>query len=242
MAKSTLERFYISEKFDENKKVSFNFKKANQKISGNFEEFVDAVLEFIRVSEKTKNDTRVWFHQNGAYRGSVNITKARVIVDKILAEKVQNEKAIEYIEKEDLVDKPAPAAKKVKKVSVNLNEEAAKTTFFVENVALRKASQISSLDVKSTSQYTTVVEKIAQVGNTVVVTYHLEHEGKYSKSFEYVITGFESSCTGCACKSNSSIFGTSKKDRKAFWILFTILTILIVANIVLISLRLTNNI
>ncbi|CRH45803.1 Uncharacterised protein [Mycoplasmopsis arginini] len=59
MAKSTLERFYISEKFDDDKKVSFNFKKANQKISGNFNEFVDAVLEFIRVSEKTKNDTRV---------------------------------------------------------------------------------------------------------------------------------------------------------------------------------------
>ncbi|WP_330463147.1 hypothetical protein [Metamycoplasma gateae] len=246
MAKSTLEKFYISEKFDENRNVSFNFKKANQKISGNFKEFIDAVLEFIRVSEKTKNDTRVWFHQNGAYRGSVNIAKARVIVEKIKAESVKSEEAIEFIEKAELVDKPAPAKKQaVKKTVVNLDNEASKTTFFVEDAANKKASQVSALDVKSQSKYATVIEKVSQLENTVVITYHLEHEGKTSKSYEYVITGFASSCTACPCsstKKTSSLFGTTRRDKRIFWILFTILTVLIVANVILISLRLTHNI
>ncbi|SYV90279.1 Uncharacterised protein, partial [Metamycoplasma alkalescens] len=58
--KSTLEKYYIAEKFDENRNISFNIKKANEKISGNFKDFSDALLEFIRISEKTNNETRVW--------------------------------------------------------------------------------------------------------------------------------------------------------------------------------------
>ncbi|BAP39665.1 hypothetical protein [Metamycoplasma canadense] len=240
MAKSSLEKFYISEKFDENRNITFNFKKANQKISGNFKEFVDALQEFIRISEKTKNETRVWFHRDGAYRGSVNIDKARIIVEKVMAENVVSEEAIAYIEKEELVDKPTPAKKS--SVSVNdLNTEAQKTTFFVENASMRKASQISAMDIKSESKYTTIIEKISQVDNTVVVTYHLEHGEKTSKSFDYVITGF--ALLSCACRSrSSSIYGKSREERRTFWTIFTILTLLIITNIVLIVLRLTEKI
>ncbi|MCV3753448.1 hypothetical protein OF364_01290 [Mycoplasma enhydrae] len=106
MAKSTLEKYYISEKFDKNRNITFNFKKANQKISGSFPDFKDAVSEFIRVSEKTKNETRVWFHRDGAYRGSVNIEKAQIILATLSKEKVANENVIEYLEKQELVDKP----------------------------------------------------------------------------------------------------------------------------------------
>ncbi|TPR53682.1 50S ribosomal protein L4 [Metamycoplasma neophronis] len=109
--KSSLEKYYISEKFDADRNISFNFKKANQKISGNFAHFLEAVEEFIRVSEKSKNDTRVWFHRDGAYRGSVDLAKAKVIVEKVSENKVENTKAIEFIEKENLVDKAAPKVK-----------------------------------------------------------------------------------------------------------------------------------
>ncbi|WP_040543942.1 hypothetical protein [Metamycoplasma auris] len=113
MAKSTLERYYISETVpDENGKVSFNFKKANEKISGTFSDFNEALLEYIRIGEASENPTRVWFHQDGAYRGSVNVEKAYVIVDRIKVQSVKNEEAIKYIEKENLVDKPAPKASK----------------------------------------------------------------------------------------------------------------------------------
>ncbi|WP_027122895.1 50S ribosomal protein L4 [Metamycoplasma spumans] len=109
--KSTLEKYYISEKFDADRNISFNFKKANQKISGNFANFLEAVGEFIKVSEKSKNDTRVWFHRDGAYRGSVDLAKAKVIVSKVSENKVENTKAIEFIEKENLVDKATPKVK-----------------------------------------------------------------------------------------------------------------------------------
>lgn len=109
--KSTLEKYYISEKFDADRNISFNFKKANQKISGNFANFLEAVEEFIKVSEKSKNDTRVWFHRDGAYRGSVDLAKAKVIVSKVSEHKVENTKAIEFIEKENLVDKATPKVK-----------------------------------------------------------------------------------------------------------------------------------
>ncbi|BAP39726.1 50S ribosomal protein L4 [Metamycoplasma canadense] len=115
MATSVVEKFYISETFDKDRNISFNFKKAKEKVSGNFVNFIDAVNEFINVSEKTENDTRVWFHRNGAYSGSVDLEKARIIANKVLEAKISNEKAIEYIEQENLVDKSAP--KVVKKES-----------------------------------------------------------------------------------------------------------------------------
>ncbi|PZV99874.1 hypothetical protein [Metamycoplasma auris] len=128
MAKSTLERYYISETVpDENGKVSFNFKKANEKISGSFSDFNEALLEYIRIGEASENPTRVWFHQDGAYRGSVNVEKAYVIVDRIKGQSVANEEAIKYIEKENLVDKPAPKASKKKVVEEQIIIEEEKT-------------------------------------------------------------------------------------------------------------------
>ncbi|MGX9339661.1 hypothetical protein ACT1UH_00555 [Mycoplasma sp. 332] len=240
MTKSKLERYYISEKIGDDKKVSFNFKKANQKISGNFTEFVDAVSEFIRVSEKSKNDTRVWFHQDGAYRGSVDIKKARNIIEKILEVKVENEKAIEYIEKEDLVDKPMPVKKMKTTPMIDLEAEASQTTFYVENIETRKASQVSALDVKSFSKYITIIEKVKQLGNTLVVSFHLENEGNSSMTHEYIITGFAeeamSSCSSCKAMPHNKKLGLWR-EKRAFLALFTILTLLIIVNIILIVLR-----
>ncbi|AZZ65592.1 50S ribosomal protein L4 [Metamycoplasma phocicerebrale] len=116
---SVVEKYYISEKFDKNRNISFNFKKAKEKISGNFANFLDAVNEFINVSEKSKNSSRVWFHRNGAYSGSVDLEKAIIIANRVSEAKIENEKAIEYIEKENLIDKPAPKVVKTVKSTEN---------------------------------------------------------------------------------------------------------------------------
>ncbi|ENY54128.1 50S ribosomal protein L4 [Metamycoplasma alkalescens] len=120
MASVVVDKYYISEAFDENRNISFNFKKAKEEVSGNFANFIDAVNEFINISEKSENVTRVWFHRDGAYRGSVSLEKAKIIANKIVESKIENEKAIEYIEKEDLVDKPV---KKEEKTTSNKNKE-----------------------------------------------------------------------------------------------------------------------
>lgn len=125
--KSTLEKFYISEKFDKARNLSFNFKKANQKTAKNFPTFIAAVEEFIAVSEKSKNDTRVWFHRDGAYRGSVGLEKAKVIVNKVTESDVKDHEAIDFIEKQDLVDKPAPKKEKEVKEKVNFEKDTALT-------------------------------------------------------------------------------------------------------------------
>lgn len=137
--KSSLEKYYISEKFDADRNISFNFKKANQKISGNFPNFLDAVSEFIKVSEKTDNNTRCWFHRDGAYRGSVDLAKAKVIVSKVSEAKVQNHEAIEFIEKENLVDKAPkkaakPATKPVAKPAVKANNDLPASVFGLEKI------------------------------------------------------------------------------------------------------------
>ncbi|AZZ65412.1 hypothetical protein DMC14_001235 [Metamycoplasma phocicerebrale] len=247
MAKSTLEKYYISEKFDKERNVTFNFKKANQKISGNFLEFTDAVSEFIRVSEKTKNETRVWFHRDGAYRGSVGIDKARLIVERIKAKNVKNQDAITFIEKENLVEKPAPkktttTTKKVveKKAPFSLDSEASKATFYVENMSQKTANQVFAMDVKSKSKYTTVIEKVTPLsGEKVVVTYHLEHDGETSKAHEYVISGFKKQV---ACAHHTSPAYGRRRQKRLFWTFFTILSILIIVNLILLILRLTNKI
>lgn len=126
---TVVDKYYISETFDKDRNISFNFKKAKEKVSGNFANFIDAVNEFINVSEKSENDTRVWFHRNGAYSGSVNLEKARIIANRVLEAHVQNENAIEFIEKENLVDKSvAKAAKKEE------NNDLPKSVFGLEKI------------------------------------------------------------------------------------------------------------
>ncbi|WP_330463520.1 50S ribosomal protein L4 [Metamycoplasma gateae] len=114
---TVVDKYYISETFDKDRNISFNFKKAKEKVSGNFANFIDAVNEFINVSEKSENDTRVWFHRNGAYSGSVNLEKARIIANRVLEAHVENEKAIEFIESENLVDKAVSKSSKKEEAS-----------------------------------------------------------------------------------------------------------------------------
>ncbi|TPI01155.1 hypothetical protein [Mycoplasma struthionis] len=250
--KSTLEKYYISEVLDADKNVeSFNFKKANQKVSGNFKEFVDAVQNFITVSEKTPNDTRVWFHRDGAYRGSVDITKARLIIEKVREKQVANKDAISYIESENLVDKPAPKPK------VNLEEEAEKVELYVADHENKKASEVEASDVESDSKYTVVVDELRPENGELTVLYHLEHKKESSEVHSKTLYGFKQ-CTSCQVveeapveeekkeelplyvqSTEQPIHYHNRRDEKWFVILLIVLSVLIVVNIVLIALRAT---
>ena len=118
---SGLQRFYISEKWDTKDKenIYFNFKMAN--------------------SKNVKKFTRVWFHRDGAYRGSVNDDKAKVIVQELESKKVENKNAINFLQENNLVDmvldeKPEKIEKKEEpKVDLlaNVPEAVEKTQFVV---------------------------------------------------------------------------------------------------------------
>lgn len=152
--KSTLDKYYISEKpIKKTGDIEFNFKKAKQKTSRKYDEFIDALKEFIFVSETSKNNTRVWFHRNGAYRGSVDLAKAKIILDRLTQQAVEKQRIIEYLEQENLVDKPEPK-KVTKKViiveepkPIDLNQEAKEATFFVPNSDLMLASEVQKDDI-----------------------------------------------------------------------------------------------
>ncbi|TPR53716.1 hypothetical protein [Metamycoplasma neophronis] len=235
--KSTLEKYYISEAFDKDRNVSFNFKKANKKISGNFTEFTDAVEEFIRVSEATSNDTKCWFHRDGAYRGSVDINKARLIVEKVKEKQVKNEDAITYIEAENLVDK-APAKK------VNLNEEALLVSFYVEGAETKTAEEIKAEDIKSESNYPVVIEKVVANGDALDIYYHITNKNSKSDTVLATLTGFAENMQPCECRLEDAseahpIQYTGRGKNKGFWALVSVLVVLIIINIILIVLRAT---
>ncbi|WP_369085952.1 hypothetical protein AB5V95_00450 [Metamycoplasma spumans] len=236
--KSTLEKYYISEAFDKDRNVSFNFKKANQKISGNFAEFTDAVEKYIQVSELTQNDTRVWFHRDGAYRGSVGIEKARLIIEKVKEKQVKNQDVITYIEQENLVDKPAPKA-------VDLDEKASEVSFYVENVEGKKASEVKAEDIKAESEYPVVVEKIVANEESLDIYYHIKNKNKKSATTVSTLTGFlaEEKTEVCECETvachntTDAIQYTGRRRNKGFWVLVSALIVLILINIILIALR-----
>ncbi|MCV3753569.1 50S ribosomal protein L4 [Mycoplasma enhydrae] len=152
-----VDKYYISEKSDSSGKISFNFKKAKEKISGNFVNFLDAVNEFISVSEKSENDTRVWFHRNGTYSGSVNLDKARIIANRVSEAKVENEKAIEFIEKENLVDKPVA---KASSTTTKETSKAKETTAPKKEVKTKEAKETTPVkkETKPVSKTTPVVK------------------------------------------------------------------------------------
>ncbi|WP_412031288.1 hypothetical protein [Metamycoplasma buccale] len=197
-----LQRFYISEKWDGKNKdvIYFNFKMANSKNGKRFDEFLDAVKEFITVSQTTNKKTRVWFHRDGAYRGSVDITKAEVIVRQLESTRIDNEKVITYLEENKLVDKPEPKETKTKKeiieeMPIFANEEFEDKDVMVEVIKPENQEETQFVVVKDPSATTMI-------------------QNKQSKD----------------------------KASVTFWVLISILICLVILNIVLIVLGVTNKI
>ncbi|MCY2903147.1 50S ribosomal protein L4 [Mycoplasmopsis arginini] len=169
---TVVDKYYISETFDKDRNISFNFKKAKEKVSGNFANFIDAVNEFINVSEKSENDTRVWFHRNGAYSGSVNLEKARIIANRVLEAHVENENAIEFIEKENLVDKSvAKAAKKEE------NNDLPKSVFGLEKIHTQSVFDAILVERGSKRLATHKVKNRGEVSGTGKKPWPQKHTG-----------------------------------------------------------------
>ncbi|WP_427867639.1 50S ribosomal protein L4 [Mycoplasmopsis arginini] len=169
---TVVDKYYISETFDKDRNISFNFKKAKEKVSGNFANFIDAVNEFINVSEKSENDTRVWFHRNGAYSGSVNLEKARIIANRVLEAHVENENAIEFIEKENLVDKSV--AKVTKKQE---NNDLPKSVFGLEKIHTQSVFDAILVERGSKRLATHKVKNRGEVSGTGKKPWPQKHTG-----------------------------------------------------------------
>ncbi|WP_369991744.1 50S ribosomal protein L4 [Mycoplasmopsis arginini] len=169
---TVVDKYYISETFDKDRNISFNFKKAKEKVSGNFSNFIDAVNEFINVSEKSENDTRVWFHRNGAYSGSVNLEKARIIANRVLEAHVENENAIEFIEKENLVDKSV--AKVAKKEE---NNDLPKSVFGLEKIHTQSVFDAILVERGSKRLATHKVKNRGEVSGTGKKPWPQKHTG-----------------------------------------------------------------
>ncbi|PWC09010.1 50S ribosomal protein L4 [Mycoplasmopsis arginini] len=224
---TVVDKYYISETFDKDRNISFNFKKAKEKVSGNFANFIDAVNEFINVSEKSENDTRVWFHRNGAYSGSVNLEKARIIVNRVLEAHVENENAIEFIEKENLVDKSvAKAAKKEE------NNDLPKSVFGLEKIHTQSVFDAILVERGSKRLATHKVKNRGEVSGTGKKPWPQKHTGNArAGSLRSPIFVGGGRAFGPTTERNYNL-KINKKARKNA--LFSALTMLASANAVLV--------
>ncbi|AWX42729.1 Uncharacterised protein [Metamycoplasma cloacale] len=257
--KSILEKYYISEKVDhETNTITFSFKKAKQARSLSYDEFLDALSEYIRVSEISSNDTRVWFHREGAYRGSVNLEKAKVIMERLTQNTVKKEEVITYLEKEDLVDKPAPkksakVEEEIKECSTKeessccesscevkedsccceLNSLASLVKFHIEDIQNRDAYNIGAKDIKAELEgYDVEIIKVNENNKGLDVHYIIKKGEMESLPSMKTLHGFKSEFgSKSVVKENIS---------KGFWALVVILILLIITNVVLIALRATS--
>ncbi|TPE57209.1 hypothetical protein FJO69_02230 [[Mycoplasma] falconis] len=229
---STLQRFYISEFFDKERNVSFNLKKANVKKLTNFSEFVDAVQEFVNIAEQSNKKSKCWFHRDGAFRGCVDVDGARRILGIFKENKVENKDAIEYLEKENLVEKPAAKAKK----EVNLDEEALKVAFVVDKAASKKANEVKKEDIQAISKYKVTIESIVPNGSELDVYYFISNGDKRSDVVMSKLEGFGTECACAPVVETPVRYHNHRKDR-TFWTLLSLLVVLIVINIILIILR-----
>lgn len=183
VVKPSLEKYYISEKpIKEINDIVFNFKKALQYDSTSYETFMDALNRFITIAELSNNPCRVWFHREGAFRGSVDLTKAYIIRQRLSHTNIENKNVIQYIESEDLVDK----GKVSEKVEIDyereqrlLNRAVEFVDLNVENSINRYVQDIMVPDVRTYSPGNNVVVERVQANtedNLLTVWYHLEKD------------------------------------------------------------------
>lgn len=201
--KSTLVRFYLSEFFDKNRNLSFNLKKMGQKKHVNFKTFAEALNEFINQSMKLEQKTKVWFHRDAAFRGTAGVEMVKTILEQLKSNSIKDEDAIEYINKEELIEKSeSKKAKKSKKdttQTTEVKESKAKnktmltqeefdklienSIIYVDVKKARKPILISKTRVKTDSILNVVVESIAVTGDVhAFVFYHFEKDGFTSKT------------------------------------------------------------
>ncbi|MCT4469427.1 50S ribosomal protein L4 [Mycoplasma sp. HS2188] len=124
-------KFYLSEKFDKDRNISFNLKKEGVKKAKNFKTFKEGLEEFEKDAAKLEGESRVWFHRDGKFSGSIATTKVKTIIDTLASKNVKDEETIKFLNEEKLVDVSTNKTKetKAKKVEVKKVDENAKFEF-----------------------------------------------------------------------------------------------------------------
>ncbi|BAW18202.1 50S ribosomal protein L4 [Mycoplasmopsis bovigenitalium] len=122
-------KFYLSEKFDKERNISFNLKKEGQKTSKNFKTFKEGLEAFQKAASKLEGESRVWFHRDGQFSGSTSSTKIANIIDTLTTKNIKDEDSIKFLNDEKLVDvaeekakttkKPAAKTAKIEKIDPN---------------------------------------------------------------------------------------------------------------------------
>lgn len=198
--KPKLYRFYLSEKYDENRHISFNLKRAGIKAYTNFKSFKEGVEEFNAIAAQLDGDSRIWFHQNGAYRGSATPEKTVTMLSRVQDQNVRDEEVIEFINKEELVDvtpskvkkETVEAVEEVKEV-IDLDKVAKELKVFVNYADQKIASEVTLDDVLSSeTEYEFVATALSwNDDNTISVAYVVRHGEQSSKEYTRLIDGFK---------------------------------------------------
>ncbi|QJG67179.1 hypothetical protein [Mycoplasma phocoenae] len=108
MQKIKLVRYFLSETFDENKQISFNLKRVNEKQIINFKHLWEGIEKFNKLGNKDIDNgykAKVWFHKNRTFRGSASPKACEIIIKRLKEEKIKEIDAIEFINNENLVEK-----------------------------------------------------------------------------------------------------------------------------------------
>ncbi|TQC51496.1 hypothetical protein E1I18_02320 [Mycoplasmopsis mucosicanis] len=185
-SKVKLNRFYLSEKYDNDRNISFNLKRANVSKLLTFKTFVEGVEEFNKIASTLEGNSRVWFHQKGAFRGSTTPEKTGTIIERVEEANVKDENAIEFINQEKLVDIAEPKTKKVEveeveefvlddtkeeevQVAQENNEEIVEEV--VEEVSktdeMQESEHISEQNVEATVEH--VVDDFERVAQDLII-------------------------------------------------------------------------
>ncbi|TQC51382.1 50S ribosomal protein L4 [Mycoplasmopsis mucosicanis] len=126
-----MHKFYLSEKFDKQRNISFNLKKYGVKEFQNFKTFQEGLEEFKKQAALLDGESRVWFHRNGKYSGSIASTKVETIIETLEKNAVSQEESIQFLNEQKLVDVAEPKAPKTtaKKAKVAKVDPEAKFNF-----------------------------------------------------------------------------------------------------------------
>ncbi|TQC54177.1 hypothetical protein E1I18_00155 [Mycoplasmopsis mucosicanis] len=152
--KSPLIKYYLAEKFDKNRNISFNLKKQGLKTHENYKTFQKALETFIEKSLASKSPTKVWFHREGAFKGTASLEQCYVILKRIKEEKTKDEHVIEFINQEQLVEKSTPK-------KTNKQEEV--EVFTEEHLSEENDQKYSKMSADEFSELVSVAKIYASV-------------------------------------------------------------------------------
>ncbi|QJR44113.1 hypothetical protein [Mycoplasma miroungirhinis] len=98
-----MRKFYIIEKTDDEEKQIWQLKEAKINEYLTFYSFNESLEKFIELA-KDDESSRVWFHQNGAFRGSMSFEKAHTALELLHEEHIESESATEYLVSKSLIE------------------------------------------------------------------------------------------------------------------------------------------